>query len=293
MGGGAVPVGGAVTVDQFWKALEEQNGYDTPADARPGLADRLLGRFDTWYHLRVLGVVARTSWRLRRAGRPFDQAYWGRRSYAVLRTVEACGGRVHVRGIDHIRSLPGPAVYVANHMSMIETLLLPVLMLKYRLVTMVIKQSLLRYPVFGTVMRACRPVAVSRRDPREDLRTVMQDGERVLRAEGRSIIIFPQATRSPLLVPAEFNSLGVKLARAAGVPVVPVALKTDFHGIGRRLRDFGPVDRSKPLYVEFGPPLAVSGTGRDQHAACVAFIASRLREWGGEVEGEMREGGRC
>lgn len=272
-----------MTVEQFWTVLEEQNGYDTPPDGRPGLADRLLGRFDTWYHLRLLGVVCRTSWWLHRTGQPFSQAYWGRRSLAVLRAVESCGGRVHVRGIEHIRSLPGPAVYVANHMSMVETLLLPVLMLKYRLVTMVIKQSLLDYPVFGTVMRACRPVAVSRRDPREDLRTVMEDGARILRAEGRSIIIFPQATRSPLLVPSEFNSLGVKLARHAGVPVVPLALKTDFHGIGRRLRDFGPVDRSKPLHVEFGPALHVTGTGKDQQAACLDFIATRLRQWGGQV----------
>jgi 1-acyl-sn-glycerol-3-phosphate acyltransferase len=205
----------------------------------------------------------------------------------VLRAVEACGGRVHVRGVDRIRDLPGPAVYVANHMSMIETLLLPVLMLKYRLVTMVIKESLLRYPVFGTVMRACRPIAVGRRDPREDLRKVMEEGERILRTEGRSIIVFPQATRSPLFSPADFNSLGVKLARAAGVPVVPLALKTDFHGIGRRLRDFGPVDRSKPLHFEFGAPLAVSGTGREQHAACVTFISERLRAWGGTVQTEQ------
>ncbi len=273
-----------MTVEQLWNLLDSQNGYDTPADYRPGPADRLLGHFDTWYHLRVMGVVVSTSRSLRRSGLPFGQADWGRRSLDVLRAVEACGGRVHVRGIEHIKALSGPAVYVGNHMSMLETLVLPVMMLKYRLVTMVIKQSLLEYPVFGTVMRACRPIAVTRRDPREDLRKVMAEGERILRDEGRSIIVFPQATRSPQFAPAEFNSLGVKLARAAGVPVVPLALKTDFHGIGRWIRDLGPVARSKPVHFEFGPAMNVTGNGRDQHAACVDFIVSRLRAWGGEVK---------
>jgi 1-acyl-sn-glycerol-3-phosphate acyltransferase len=112
----------------------------------------------------------------------------------------------------------------------------------------------------------------------------MEEGERILRDEGRSIIVFPQATRSPQFAPAEFNSLGVKLARAAGVPVVPLALKTDFHGIGRWIRDLGPVARSKPVHFEFGPAMNVTGNGRDQHAACVDFIVSRLRAWGGEVK---------
>jgi 1-acyl-sn-glycerol-3-phosphate acyltransferase len=277
-----------MTVDDFWAGLKHAHGYTTPDQPERTLADRVLWQIDTWYYLRVLAVVWTTSRQLRRTGRPFDQPHWGRQAYAVLRAVEACGGRLTVRGLEHVQALSGPAVYISNHMSMLETLILPVLLVQHRLVTMVVKANLLQYPIFGTIMRACRPIAVGRQDPRADLRTVMERGAEILRNEDRSIIVFPQATRSPRFDPSDFNSLGVKLARAAGVPVVPLALKTDFHGIGKHWRDFGPVDRSKGLFFEFGPAMPVTGNGRDEQRRTVAFIGARLRAWGGEVAEETK-----
>lgn len=270
-----------MTVLQFWDRLLADNGYDTPADLPVAWYDRLLGRCDLWYHLRITAGVVDTSLRVRR--HPLDQPLWRRQTYLMWRAVEGCGGRFHVRGMEHVKALNGPAVYVSNHMSMVETVVLPSLLLPFRLLSLIVKESLLHYPVFGPVMKAVRPIAVTRRDPREDLKQVLEQGARILNEEQRSVVVFPQATRSVVFDPSEFNSLGVKLARRAGVPVVPLALKTDFHGIGRVVRDFGRVDRSKTLCFSFGPPLRVAGSGREEHAQAVDFIAARLREWGGEV----------
>jgi 1-acyl-sn-glycerol-3-phosphate acyltransferase len=278
-----------MTVERFWSDLLRRNGYRTPEDFRAGSLDRLLGRWDAWYHLRLLGVVAHSGWLARR--RAFAPPLWGRQAYAVLRAVEDCGGRFQVDGVEHLKGLGGPAVYVANHMSMIETLLLPALLLPFGLLTLVVKESLLRYPVFGAVMRGIRPVSVTRRDPRQDLRDVLECGRRVVCEEGRSLVVFPQATRSVCFDPAAFNSLGCKLARAAGAPLVPLALRTDFHGIGRLLRDFGPVRRDQPLRFRFGPPLRVSGVGREEHERAAAFLSGTLAAWGIGPAGPVPGGG--
>ena len=47
-----------------------------------------------------------------------------------------------------------------------------------------------------------------------------------------SVLIFPQTTRELFFDPKKFNTLGIKLAKRAKVPVIPIAVKTDawWHG---------------------------------------------------------------
>ena len=92
--------------------------------------------------------------------------------------------------------------------------------------TFVIKESLKRYPLFKHVMLARKPIVVTRTDPRADLQTVLEQGKDCIE-RGLSVIIFPQTTRTVDFQRKRFNSIAVKLARRANVPVVPIALRTD------------------------------------------------------------------
>jgi len=60
-------------------------------------------------------------------------------------------------------------------------------------------------------------------------------------------------------------------------------VKTDYWGSGGILRGFGPVRRDRPINIEFGEPVPVSGHGKGAHDQCIAFIESRLRAWGAPV----------
>jgi 1-acyl-sn-glycerol-3-phosphate acyltransferase len=180
--------------------------------------------------------------------------------------------------MEHLRRLEGPTVFIGNHMSTLETMILPCIIQPVREVTFVVKKSLITMPVFGPVMRSRDPIVVGRVNPREDLRTVLEDGTRKLRA-GRSVIVFPQSTRSLVFNPDEFNTLGIKLASRAGVPVVPFALKTDAWGIGRIMKEFGRIDRSKKVRFAFGAPMRIAGRGTEEHEAVVQFIREKLEEW--------------
>ena len=207
---------------------------------------------------------------------------WLKASIRCLRAVEFAGGRVTVSGLAGVTQHKGPLVYIANHMSILETIILPSLTLTFNDVTFIIKNELLKYPIIGGVMKALKLIPVYRQNPREDLKIVLNEGhKRIL--QGCSVVIFPQATRSNMFDEKLFNSLGVKLARKAGVPVVPIALKTDFHGNGRWIKDIGPLSPDLPLYFKFGEPMAVEGNGHVTHQRVVEFITQNLKQWGVEV----------
>ena len=61
--------------------------------------------------------------------------------------------------------------------------------------------------------------------------------------------------------------------------MVPAALKTDFWGNGKRLRDFGPIDTSKGIHFAFGEPITIEDNGKEQHRLCIEFIQSHLDQW--------------
>jgi 1-acyl-sn-glycerol-3-phosphate acyltransferase len=203
---------------------------------------------------------------------------WAEGSLEVLRLLETAGVRFELNGLDVPYNLDGPAVYIGNHMSTLETFVLPCLLQPARNTTFVVKESLTRFPVFGPVMRSRDPVALGRKDPRNDLKTVLEEGVDRLE-KGTSIIVFPQTTRNVVFDPAQFNTIGVKLARKAGVQVVPIALKTDAWAKGRLLKDFGPIRPEKTVHICFGQPLDVTGTGREEHKKIVEFIKSKLDSW--------------
>ncbi len=194
------------------------------------------------------------------------------------RFVEDTGARMHITGMEVLSERPGAAVFVCNHMGTLETFVLPGIIYPFKPTTLVIKDSILRQPIFGPIMAAMAPIAVTRSDPRADLKKVLDEGIATLQA-GVSMIIFPQTTRTPIFDPAEFNSLGEKLAKRAGVPVVPVAAKTDFWVPGKRFKDIGRVDIRKDVHFAFGPAFDATVNPQQLHAQIVGFIMARLKEW--------------
>jgi 1-acyl-sn-glycerol-3-phosphate acyltransferase len=163
-------------------------------------------------------------------------------------------------------------------MSVLETFVLPCLIQPYRDVTFVVKESLISYPFFGPILRSRDPIVVGRVNPREDLKIVLGEGQKRLR-HNVSVIIFPQTTRSPIFDTDKFNTLGVKLAKRANVPVVPFALKTDAWGIGRRLKDFGKINPEKPVRIYFGDPMHITGSGKEEHNTITEFISAKINAW--------------
>lgn len=200
-----------------------------------------------------------------------------------VRIIESCGGKFHLRGLDNLSKFQEPAVLIGNHMSLLETAVMHAFVRPRRDFCFVIKRSLLDIPYFGDIMRHLECIPVNRNNPRDDFKAVMELGKERLHS-GKSVIIFPQSTRSATFDPAQFNTIGVKLARHADVPMIPFALRTDFLVNGHLVKDLGPICRKTPIWFEFGDPIPkISGSGKEEHAQIVEFIKNRLEKWGGKI----------
>ncbi|MBF0488590.1 MAG: 1-acyl-sn-glycerol-3-phosphate acyltransferase [Nitrospirae bacterium] len=203
-------------------------------------------------------------------------------AYGILKALEGSGVEFEVNGVENVSSVDGPCVYMPNHMSVLETFVLPGFICPYKEMTFVIKDSLLKYPVFRDVMVAMDSVVVRRVNARDDLNVVLTEGAKKL-AGGKSMIIFPQSTRTLDFSPKNYNTMGIKLALRAGVPVVPVAVKSDAWRAGRFLKDFGKIDASKKVYITFGRPMRIKNRGAEEHRESIEFICGWLEKWGVNV----------
>lgn len=255
------------------KIAYHKSRYQTVKQQVSGLS-RLFPSFI--FYLRLLWIVIKAS-RVARKGQ-YDNGRWVDDSFNVLKALESAGIRLDISGVDNLLHHEGPVIIVGNHMSMMETLLLPAIIQPIKPVTFVVKEDLLSYPVFKYVMRSRNPIAVTRTNPRQDLKTVMNEG--VARVQDHiSVIVFPQTTRSHTFDAKQMSSIGVKLAKKAGVPIVPLALKTDCWQNGEKLKDFGRLDIRKTAHFDFGEPITVSSKGSDEQAQINQFITARLKEW--------------
>ena len=231
------------------------------------------------FYTRMVGILYRAGRKATHGTYTGDD--WIFSSEEVGHALEAVGADIRIEGFENVLALNGPCVFIANHMSTLETFFLPCIIQPVRDVTFVVKQSLLKYPCLGPVLQSREPLVVGRTNPREDLATVLDGGQKHL-AAGRSVIIFPQGTRSHVVDEAQFNSLGVKLARKAGVPVLPVALKTDAWGTGALIKDIGWIRPNLPVHFLFGEAMPVTGNGKEQHTATVHFIRQAFEGWSRE-----------
>jgi 1-acyl-sn-glycerol-3-phosphate acyltransferase len=262
--------------EPFFNHPEE---YHTP----PGRAGRLARRFPRLFFYPLLwkfiGVGACVAIR-----GCYDDEYWALHSLQVVRALEYIGCRIHVEGLEHVAALKDPCVIVGNHMSALETLALPGLIAPRTRATFVVKRSLPTAFAFGHLMRSRDPVVVDRKNPRDDLAAMLTGSEERL-ARGISMVVFPQATRSPVFDRGLFNSIGVKIAKRNNVPLIPLALKTDAWGCGVKgvMKDYGRIFPDLPVHFRFGKPLRVEGNGKEEQEHLCRFIEDALAQWRGQA----------
>ena len=141
---------------------------------------------------------------------------WARMHRLLYRSV--MGIRVVVEG-----QVPDGAIfYAAKHQAMFETLELQLVLGGP---AMVIKRELSRLPFWGWAAMRYGGIVADREASASALRSMMR-AAKALKAEGRSILIYPEGTRVSPGEQPPLQSGFAGLYRALGMPVVPVALDT-------------------------------------------------------------------
>ena len=258
------------------KSYFDSDFYHTPVKEKLSVLEKMRIDSSVYFTLKYANIVLRT--RNEAVRGVYDTKAWTDSSFEILKFIENAGGIFHITGMENITKSPGSVLFISNHMSTLETMILPSIIGTQKELTFVVKESLVKHPLFGDVMRSRNPIVVGRTDPRKDLEAVMNEGVEKLN-NGISIVIFPQSTRSLEFKTEDFNSLGVKLAKKAGVKVVPIALKTDFWGNGKVNKEIGPLDHKKHIHIKFGEPMSITGNGKEDNQKIIEFIKTSLEEW--------------
>lgn len=190
-----------------------------------------------------------------------------------LFTVVLLGIRVRVHGRENIPD--GACVIVSNHQSAWETYYLQHL---FRPQSQVAKASLLKIPLFGWTFGMLKPIAIDRGNRRQAMSQVIEQGQARI-AEGSSVLIFPEGTRTDPEHPLPFRKGGAVLAKAAGCPIVPVS-----HNSGRYWKNKGFAKHAGVIDIKIHPAIDTqSGEPEALMAAAEAAIREHLDELNGSA----------
>lgn len=142
----------------------------------------------------------------------------------------------------------GPAILLSKHESAWETFFYPSFL--RRPLCFVFKQELLWVPFFGWGISLLRMIAINRSKGNEAFDQILAQSKKVLFEDQRWIVFFPEGTRVLPGHHRRFKTGGTRLAVAAGVPVIPIAMNSG---------DLWPrksfIKKPGVITVSFGPPL--------------------------------------
>lgn len=141
-----------------------------------------------------------------------------------------------------------PAVFVFNHQSAIEVLLVCKLLRKD--FVGIAKEELKRYPVIGRAFEAFGTVFVDRSDRTKAIEAMRPVVDAI--RKGSSVVIAPEGTRSPTPALGAFKKGAFHIAMQAGVPVVPIVFRNTSDALPKR----GLVIRPATIDVVVLPPVS-------------------------------------
>jgi 1-acyl-sn-glycerol-3-phosphate acyltransferase len=176
---------------------------------------------------------------------------WARGTMAGLRLL--CGITWRVTGLEHLPA-EGPALIASMHQSAFDTVIWPTLAPRF---CYVLKQELMRIPLFGGLLRATGMIPVDRAAGPAAMRALLRDADRAV-ANQRQIVIFPEGTRVAVGNVVPLQPGVAALAQRARLPVIPVATDSGKCWSRRAFRKQAGV-----IHIALLPPIA-PGLKRDE-----------------------------
>ncbi|PYH95781.1 1-acyl-sn-glycerol-3-phosphate acyltransferase [Aspergillus ellipticus CBS 707.79] len=157
-----------------------------------------------------------------------------------------------IQGAEHLTTRP--AVFIGNHQSELDVLMLGTIFPPYCSVTA--KKSLKHIPFLGWFMALSRTVFIDRAN-RETAVKAFDSAAKEMQEHRQSVFIFPEGTRSysdsPELLP--FKKGAFHLAVKAGVPIVPVVAENYSHVLSPRNMRF----EAGTVKIKVLPPISTEG----------------------------------
>ncbi|MCG6968006.1 MAG: 1-acyl-sn-glycerol-3-phosphate acyltransferase [Chromatiaceae bacterium] len=185
---------------------------------------------------------------------------WGKVNLWLQRVI--CNLRYQIAGVENLPD--GPCIIMSKHQSTWETIGLRGILRPEQ--SWVLKQELMRLPIFGWGLRFAKSIPIDRSAGRRSVLKVVEQGKQRL-DEGRYVMIFPEGTRT---APGERRKYGVGggvLAERTGAKVIPIA-----HNAGVFWRRRGVKKFPGTIQVVIGPAI-------ESHGRKAVEIMRDVEEW--------------
>ena len=173
---------------------------------------------------------------------------WMYGTMMLLRVV--VGLRYEIRGMERVPE--GPVIFASKHQSAWDT---AIYYMFDKDPAYILKKELLKIPLYGLTLRKAGHIAIDRDGGMSTLKHVLRETRRAIQ-EKRSVIIFPEGTRTLPGEPRTYQPGVAAIYKDAGVPLIPVALNSgSFWGRSGYIKYPG------CIVMEFLPPIP-SGLNR-------------------------------
>ncbi|MGD9559447.1 MAG: lysophospholipid acyltransferase family protein [Oscillospiraceae bacterium] len=183
-----------------------------------------------------------------------------------------------VRGRENLPAAGDAVVYAANHQSFID---IPVLLnVIYPPQPLLARSEIAKVPMLAGWMRLIGCLFVPRGDARASVAT-LREGEELLKS-GKSLIIFPEGTRSKSSEMGTFMAGAVRIAWKAGVPIVPVAIEGTYKGLEGN--DYRVLKKPVTVRVAFLPPVDTQDMDKPTQRALPAQLQETIKQAKDRVE---------
>jgi len=163
----------------------------------------------------IAPLVLLVAWLVRNHDLVYPWALFGARAWLFL-----TGVRVRVKGLE-LLDPKKTYVFVSNHRSYLDTAAM--FYFTRRRIGLLAKKELLKVPILGVGMGFVNVMAIDRTNRESAIRTTEAAAQRI--KSGVSFAVFVEGTRAKPGELLPFKKGAFYMARQAGVPVVPVAIK--------------------------------------------------------------------
>lgn len=175
--------------------------------------------------------------------------------------------RIEVIGAENIY-VGKPQILMANHQSDFDILvLLAAIPGQFRWIA---KKELLKIPLFGIAMRKSGYIGIDRQNHEKAMESIEKALQKI--REGKSIMSFPEGTRSRNGIIRPFKQGMFHLAIASGAPIVPISII----GSGQIMPKGSLNVKPGKITVVIGKQIGVSGYTAENHDVLIEQVRSAI-----------------
>lgn len=179
------------------------------------------------------------------------------------------GARIHIEGRENIPGKDESVIYAPNHNSLIDV---PFFYFSLRrFPAMMAKKELFKIPLMHGLLVALGCIKIDRKGAHSIVEAIRSGCKTI--ESGRSLVVFPEGTRSKTGRIGTFKNGAFKIAERTMCPVVPVVIKNDrylLEGASSLL----PVD----VYIKFLPKVETKDLDEEEKKELGAVVEMKVKE---------------